>query len=293
MLTVTARGELRGVLGGWKKDGLTVGLVPTMGYLHEGHLALARRARAENDRVVMTIFVNPLQFAPHEDFERYPRDLERDSALARSAGVDLLFVPDAGELYPPGFNTHVEVRGITQYLCGRSRPQFFGGVATVVCKLFNLVRPHRAYFGQKDGQQVLVVKRMVADLDMDMDIEIVTVPTVRDEDGLALSSRNDYLNPAERAAALVVPRSLQVARRLIEDGERDARVLRRRIRQTIEAEPLARVDYVSVNDGVTLAEVDEVGDQVMLAVAVHVGAARLIDNIVLRKETGRWMPATL
>ena len=265
-----ARSDLRG----------TLGLVPTMGYLHEGHLALVRRARLENDVVAASIFVNPSQFGPNEDFTTYPRDMDRDLSLLRTEGVDLVFAPSPEDVYPPGFDTWVETGSVSQRLEGEHRPGHFRGVATVVAKLFNVVQPDRAYFGQKDGQQVAVVKRMVADLDMGMDI--VVVPTVRDPDGLALSSRNVYLTPEQRRAAPVIYRSLCQARKLWEDGERSGESLRSRVRRTLEQEPLIeKIDYVSVADASSLEEVDTIRQPVMVSVAVRMGRTRLIDNVLL------------
>ena len=257
-----------------------VGLVPTMGALHRGHLALVRRARAENDLVTVSIFVNPAQFGPSEDFESYPRDVERDLALLREEGVDLVFAPGVEEVYPPGHDTWVDPGRVADSLEGEHRPGHFRGVATVVAKLFNVVRPHRAYFGQKDGQQAAVVRRMAAQLDVG--VEVVVVPTVREADGLALSSRNVYLTPAQRRAAPAVFRALQAAQGLWTEGERDAGALRRAVRAVLEEEPLIEaVDYVSVADGDSLEELDRVAGPAMVSVAVRMGHTRLIDNLVL------------
>ena len=265
-----ARKNLRGALG----------LVPTMGYLHEGHLALVRRARGENDVVAASIFVNPSQFGPNEDFTTYPRDMERDLSLLRAEGVDLVFAPSPEDMYPPGFDTWIEAGSVSHRLEGEYRPGHFRGVATVVAKLLNVVQPDRAYFGQKDGQQVAVVKRMVADLDMGIDI--VVVPTLRDPDGLALSSRNVYLTPEQRRAAPAIYRSLCQARKLWEDGERRGESLRSLVRRTLEQEPLIeKIDYVSVADASSLEEVDTIGQPVMVSVAVRMGRTRLIDNVLL------------
>jgi len=257
----------------------TLGLVPTMGYLHEGHLALVRRARAENDHVVVSIFVNPTQFGPGEDFAAYPRDTERDLALLRGEGVDAVFLPPVEEMYPPRFSTAVEVGGVTERLEGAARPGHFRGVATVVAKLFNQSQPDRAYFGQKDAQQVLVVRQMVRDLDMP--VEVVTVPTVRDADGLALSSRNVYLGPEERRAALAIPRGLFAAEAAFRAGERDAARLRAMVMEHLEAEPLVQPEYVSLADAETLEELTVVDRPALLSLAARVGRARLIDNVVL------------
>ncbi len=258
----------------------TLGLVPTMGYLHEGHLALVRRARGENDTIAASIFVNPSQFGPNEDFTTYPRDMDRDLSLLRAEGADLVFTPSPEDIYPPGFDTWIEVGSQSQRLEGEHRPGHFRGVATVVAKLFNVVQPDRAYFGQKDGQQVAVVKRMAADLDMGIDI--VVVPTVREADGLALSSRNVYLTPEQRRAAPLIYSALCQARKLWEDGERRGESLRSRVRSTLEQEPLIeKIDYVSVADSSSLEEIDTIGQPVMVSVAVRMGRTRLIDNVLL------------
>ena len=262
----------------------TLGLVPTMGFLHEGHLALVQRARAENQAVAVSIFVNPTQFGPGEDLARYPRDLPRDLRLLQEAGVDLVFAPEASEMYPPGFSTAVEVEGVTRGLEGAVRPGHFRGVATVVGKLFNIVQADRAYFGQKDAQQVIVIQRMARDLNFAT--EVVVIPTVREPDGLALSSRNTYLGAEERAAAPVLFRALLSARSAWERGERDAEALRRYVRATLAAEPLAQVDYVSVADPRTLVELDRVDEEALVSLAVRIGRTRLIDNLVLRPGVG-------
>jgi len=259
----------------------TLGLVPTMGYLHEGHLSLARRARAENDHTAAWIFVNPTQFGPHEDFARYPRDEARDTALLAAEGVDLLFMPSADEIYPAGFSTTVDVGGVTERLEGELRPGHFRGVATVVTKFFNIVQPTRAYFGQKDGQQTVVVRRLVRDLDLP--VEIVVCPTVREPDGLALSSRNVYLGQAERAAAPVLYRALQAAEALWATGERDAERLRTAMRAVLHTEPLVAADYIGVAHPDTLVECEgrAPGGGALALLAARVGATRLIDNVVL------------
>jgi pantoate--beta-alanine ligase len=267
-----ARAVRRALPGTW-------GFVPTMGYLHEGHLSLVRRARAENDRVAVSIFVNPTQFGPHEDYARYPRDLERDLRLLEPLGVDLVFVPSVEEMYPPGFQTWVIVEEVSRPLEGASRPGHFRGVATVVAKLFNILQPDRAYFGQKDAQQTVVIRRMVQDLNIP--VEIVICPTVREPDGLAMSSRNTYLNPEERRAATVLFRALQAAKARYEAGERDAERLREAMREAIRAEPLARIDYVSVAHPETLQELERVEGPALLSLAVYIGTTRLIDNLML------------
>jgi len=257
----------------------TVGFVPTMGYLHEGHLALVRQARRENAAVIVSIYVNPSQFSRGEDFGAYPRDLDRDLELLREEGTDIVFAPLDGEMYPPVFGSWVDVEKLTERLEGVSRPGHFRGVATIVAKLFNIVQPTRAYFGQKDAQQVVVIKRMAADLNMDL--EIVTAPTVRESDGLAMSSRNTYLGPEERRAAPVLFKALALAQRLTRDGEKDAEAIRRRMVALIEKEPLARLDYVSIADAETLEELDVLHGPAVASLAVRIGKTRLIDNVPL------------
>lgn len=257
-----------------------LGFVPTMGYLHEGHLSLVRRARAEQGAVAVSIFVNPTQFGPGEDLSRYPRDLEGDLARLAAAGCDLVFAPEVGEMYPAGFDTRIVIGGVTAPLEGAARPGHFEGVATVVAKLFNIVQPTAAYFGQKDAQQVAVIRKLVRDLDMPLDI--VVGETVREPDGLAMSSRNSYLAPPERAAATVLWRALGAAEAAWRGGERDGGRLRAAMRAVLDAEPLAEIDYVSIADPDTLAELDQVGEGGALAsLAVRIGRTRLIDNLRL------------
>jgi pantoate--beta-alanine ligase len=256
-----------------------VGLVPTMGYLHQGHLALVRRARAENPSVVVSIFVNPTQFCPQEDFSSYPRDTKRDLALLQKEGTDVVFMPSVAEMYSGQFDSWVEVGKVTERLEGASRPGHFRGVTTVCAKLFNIVQPTTAYFGQKDAQQAVVIKKMVADLNMNL--EIVTVPTVREPDGLAMSSRNTYLNPEERWAATVLYQALSLAQRLWSQGETDAQCLRQEMIMLIQKQPLANIDYVSVANAETLDELDTVNPPALVSLAVKIGKTRLIDNIVL------------
>ncbi|MBI4312698.1 MAG: pantoate--beta-alanine ligase [Chloroflexi bacterium] len=256
-----------------------LGLVPTMGYLHEGHMTLARCARRDCRSVIASIFVNPTQFGPNEDFAAYPRDMERDLAMLTNEGVDIVFAPTVEEMYPQGFSTYVNVEKVTDVLEGARRPGHFRGVATVVTKLFTVIRPDRSYFGQKDGQQVAVIKRMTADLALGT--EIVVVPTVREPDGLAMSSRNVYLTPAERAAAPVLYRALCRARDMHKDGIRDANALRAEVTRMIVAEPLATLDYVSVADAATLQELEAVDRPAMISLACRFGRARLIDNVVI------------
>ena len=264
-----------------KQAGKLVGLVPTMGYLHEGHLTLMRQARGENSLVVASIFVNPLQFGPSEDYAAYPRNFERDSRLAAAAGVDILFVPEVAEMYPHGAEnmlTMVEVHHISDRLCGESRRGHFRGVATVVCKLFNLVEPDAAYFGQKDAQQVVVIKRMVEDLNMNL--RIVVVPIVREPDGLAMSSRNVYLDEKERQAALVLYEALMLAKEKLTSGLCDAEQIVRMMSELIGRQPLAKIDYISISDSEMLDELAVVDRPVLIALAVRIGQTRLIDNML-------------
>ena len=256
-----------------------VGFVPTMGYLHEGHLTLVRQAKAENPSVVVSIFVNPTQFGPQEDFTKYPRDPQRDLAILEKEKTDIVFMPSVAEMYPPHFNSWVEVSKVTDRLEGAARPGHFRGVATVVAKLFNIVQPTRAYFGQKDAQQVIVIQKMATELNMNL--EIVTVPTVREPDGLAMSSRNIYLNPQERQAAAVLYQALTLAQKLWSQGETDAKRLRQEMIALIQKEPRANIDYVSIADPETLEELDTVKSSAVVSLAVKIGKTRLIDNIVL------------
>ena len=257
----------------------TVGFVPTMGYLHQGHLALVRQARRENAALIVSIYVNPSQFGAGEDFGAYPRDFDRDLELLRKEGTDIAFAPPDDEMYPPLFSSWVDVEKVTERLEGASRPRHFRGVATIVAKLFNIVQPTKAYFGQKDAQQVMVVKRMAADLNMDL--EVVTVPTVRESDGLAMSSRNTYLGPEERQAAPILFKALALAQRLTRGGEKDAEAIRRRVIALIQKEPLARLDYVSIADAETLEELDSLDRPAVASLAVRIGKTRLIDNLPL------------
>ena len=256
-----------------------VGFVPTMGYLHQGHLALVKRARTENSTVVVSIYVNPAQFGLREDFAGYPRELNRDLELLHTEKADVIFIPSDAEMYPPEFSSWIDVENVTERLEGPSRPGHFRGVATIVAKLFNLVQPSRAYFGQKDAQQAVVVKRMVADLDMG--IEIVVVPTVRESDGLAMSSRNVHLSPEGRRAATVLFKALTLARQLGRGGEKDAEEIRRQITSLIQKEPLARIDYVSIADARTLEELSFIDRPALASLAVTIGKTRLIDNMPL------------
>jgi pantoate--beta-alanine ligase len=268
--------------GAIREDGKRIGLVPTMGYLHPGHLSLVRRARELSQVVVVSLFVNPTQFGPGEDFETYPRDLSRDIGLLEQTGCDLLFHPRAEQMYPPGHSTVVEVQGLTEVLCGASRPGHFRGVTTVVTMLFDIVRPHLAVFGQKDAQQAIVIRRMAADLHQD--IGIVIAPTVREDDGLAMSSRNKYLSARERQEAPVLYRALQWARARVEEGERCAGVLIEGMRRLIESGTSGRSDYIAAVDTDRLRPLKELSGEVLIALAVKFGRARLIDNIILRIE---------
>ena len=280
MEVVREIGEVRRLLEPARRVGKSIGFVPTMGYLHEGHLSLIEKARAENDRVVVSIFVNPTQFGPGEDSQRYPRDLPRDLDLCARAGVGLVFTPEPSEMYPAGFQTRVEVESLSQGLCGGSRPGHFRGVATVVAKLFAIVQPDRAYFGEKDAQQLRVIQRMT--MDLSLPVRIVPVPTLRESDGLAMSSRNVYLGAEERRAALVLYRALMLARDLTAAGMRQAAEIKRRMFSLIKAEPMARLDYLAIVDSETLVPVEELQKPVLIALAVYIGKTRLIDNITVQ-----------
>jgi pantoate--beta-alanine ligase len=264
-----------------KKEGKTIGFVPTMGYLHEGHLSLARAAKKHTDVVVMSIFVNPLQFGPNEDLSKYPRDFKRDEEMARLAGVDILFYPSEKEMYPEGYSTYVEVKGLSETLCGLSRPGHFKGVATIVAKLFGIVRPDIAYFGQKDAQQVAVIRKMASDLNMA--IEIMAMPIVREKDGLAMSSRNSYLSESERKDASVLHQSLLKAESMIRSGEKDSKKLIRTVESMIRQKPSARIDYIAVVNEKDFKDMDTITGNSLVALAVFIGKTRLIDNIIVRK----------
>lgn len=270
--------KTRELVNNWKKEGKTIGLVPTMGYLHEGHASLIRRCREENDIVVVSDFVNPTQFGPNEDLEAYPRDFDRDSALCESIGADLIFCPSPAEMYhdPHAF---VSIDTLSDTLCGKTRPIHFKGVCTVVSKLFNIVKPNRAYFGQKDAQQLAIIRRMVRDLNMD--IEIVGCPIVREEDGLAKSSRNTYLNEEEREAALILSKAVFLGKKMVEDGETSAAAVKEAMIKKIESEPMAKIDYVEAVDGLSMQPVEEIKAPVLVAMAVYIGKTRLIDNFIV------------
>jgi pantoate--beta-alanine ligase len=257
----------------------SIGFVPTMGYLHEGHRSLVKQARAENSIVVVSIFVNPTQFGPTEDFKTYPRDTERDLAMLRKEKTDIVFMPSPEEMYPDRFSSWVDIEKVTDPLEGSYRPGHFRGVATVVAKLFNIVEPARAYFGQKDAQQVLVIKKMVADLNMNL--EVIVSPTIRESDGLAMSSRNIYLNPQERQAATVLFKALTLTQNLFKKGERDAETVRQQMTSLISQEPLAKIEYVSIADTDTLEELSKIDRSALASLAVRIGKTRLIDNVLL------------
>lgn len=273
--------QVREAVKEWKREGKSVGFVPTMGYLHEGHKSLIDAARRENDKVVVSIFVNPMQFGPAEDLDSYPRDLNRDAKLCEDAGVDIIFHPEAEEMYADGFCSYVDMNGLTTELCGKTRPIHFRGVQTVVLKLFHIVTPDRAYFGQKDAQQLAVIKRMVKDLNVDT--EIIGCPIIREEDGLAKSSRNTYLNEEERKAALVLSKAVKKGQGMISDGEKDLDKVTAEMKALISAEPLARIDYVEAVDAENIKPVSstEDCDQILVAMAVYVGKTRLIDNFMI------------
>lgn len=273
--------EVRAQVKEWRTAGLSVGLVPTMGYLHEGHKSLIDRAVEENDRVVVSVFVNPMQFGPTEDLASYPRDLQRDAALCEAAGASLIFNPEPENMYASDFSSFIDMNTLTKGLCGKTRPIHFRGVCTVVGKLFNIVQPDKAYFGQKDAQQLAVIRHMVNDLNFNL--EIVGCPIIREEDGLAKSSRNTYLNPEERQAALILSKSLEHGRELIEAGERNVEVIRKAITDMIETEPLAKIDYVEIVDWNTLEAVDTIEGPVLNAIAVYIGKTRLIDNHIYER----------
>ncbi len=270
--------EVRKQVKAWRKEGLSVGLVPTMGYLHEGHKSLIDRAVKENDKVVVSDFVNPIQFGVNEDLSTYPRDIEADKKLCESAGADLIFHPAPEEMYAPDFSTFVETEGVSAGLCGKTRPTHFRGVCTVVSKLFHIVMPDKAYFGEKDAQQLAVIRRMVRDLNMD--IEIVGCPIVREEDGLAKSSRNTYLSGEERKAALVLSKAVFAGKEMMEQGERDAAEIVSHMKSIIEAEPLAKIDYVEMVDADSIKPISVAQGRVLTAMAVYIGTTRLIDNFI-------------
>lgn len=268
--------EVRTIVKEWKSQGLRVGFVPTMGYLHEGHESLIKRASQENDKVVVSIFVNPMQFGPKEDLSTYPRDLERDSIICERAGANIIFHPENEEMYFDDFSTFVDMNGLTNELCGKSRPIHFRGVCTVVTKLFNIVSPDKAYFGEKDAQQLAIIKRMVRDLNID--VEVIGCPIVREKDGLAKSSRNTYLSEDERCASTILNKALNLAKSKIQDGEREVENIIEIIKNKISEEKLARIDYIEVVDSFSMENVKEINKSVLVAIAVFIGKTRLIDN---------------
>lgn len=270
--------EIRKQVKDWKNDGLSVALVPTMGYLHEGHESLIKKASEDNDKVIVSIFVNPMQFGINEDLSTYPRDINRDSDICKKNGASLIFNPSVEEMYTDGFSTFVDLNNLTSGLCGKSRPTHFRGVCTVVSKLFNIINPDKAYFGQKDAQQLSIIKQMVTDLNFD--IEIVSCPIVREADGLAKSSRNTYLSKEERQASTIINKSLKKAKALIKSGERDSKNIINFIKNEINKEPLAKIDYVSIVDNKTIKSITTVEKGSLIAVAVFIGNTRLIDNFI-------------
>lgn len=273
--------EVREQIKSWKSQGLSIGFVPTMGYLHEGHQSLIKRAVEENDKVVVSIFVNPMQFGPTEDLASYPRDLEKDSKLCEETGANLIFHPEPSEMYAEDFCSYVDMSGLTEELCGLSRPVHFRGVCTVVCKLFNIVTPDRAYFGQKDAQQLAIIKRMVRDLNMDL--EIIGCPIIREEDGLAKSSRNTYLSPEERKAALVLSQAVSIGENLVRQGETVSQVVIDAMVSHINQEPLAKIDYVKIVDALSMEQIPSIDRSILCAMAVYIGSTRLIDNFIFEK----------
>ncbi len=285
MRAVASVAEMKDLVREWKGRGLTIGFVPTMGALHEGHLSLVGESRRRSAVTVVSVFVNPTQFGPAEDFQAYPRDFEKDRDLLQKEGVDCVFHPGAAEVYPPGYKTFVEVHSLQERLCGRTRPGHFRGVATVVLKLFHIVRPDLAFFGWKDAQQLIVLRRMAADLDLD--VELVGCPIVREPDGLAMSSRNAYLSPEERRAALVLSRSLGEAGAAIAAGERRGAEVVRLLQEAVAGEPLARLDYVEVVDMEELRHLETLKGEILVALAVRIGTTRLIDNVRINVEEPR------
>lgn len=282
MVVVQKIQEMKEIVKRLKKEGKSIGFVPTMGYLHEGHLSLVRLSKQQNDITIMSIFVNPIQFGPNEDYDRYPRDFERDKSLAEKEGVDYIFYPSVEEMYPEDFKTVVSVKKITEIMCGKSRPGHFDGVATVVLKLFNIVNPDRAYFGQKDAQQLAVIKQMVKDLNLD--VEIIPCPIVREQDGLAMSSRNVYLSEEERKSAAVLYRALNLAKEMIEKGEKDVSSIKRAMEEMILKEKYTKIDYIEFVNNETFEIISKVEGKVLIALAVFVGKTRLIDNIVVEAK---------
>lgn len=282
MVLVKNISEIKELVSEWKKEGKTIGLVPTMGYLHEGHESLIKKARKENDKVIVSVFVNPTQFGPNEDLESYPRNIEKDRELCESCGVDVVFNPESVEMYKNNASTYINVQGLTEGLCGASRPIHFRGVCTVVSKLFNITMADRAYFGEKDAQQLAVVKKMVEDLNFNIDV--VGCPIIREKDGLAKSSRNTYLSKEERVAALILNKSLNLALKKLKNGEASGENVINVIKGVIKEEPLAKIDYVEVVDSKTLKPVKKIENSILVAIAVYIGKTRLIDNFTFNRE---------
>lgn len=282
MVLVKNISEIKDLVSEWKKEGKTIGLVPTMGYLHEGHESLIKKARKENDKVIVSVFVNPTQFGPNEDLESYPRNIEKDRELCESCGVDVVFNPESVEMYKNNASTYINVQGLTEGLCGASRPIHFRGVCTVVSKLFNITMADRAYFGEKDAQQLAVVKKMVEDLNFNIDV--VGCPIIREKDGLAKSSRNTYLSKEERVAALILNKSLNLALKKLKNGEASGENVINVIKGVIKEEPLAKIDYVEVVDSKTLKPVKKIENSILVAIAVYIGKTRLIDNFTFNRE---------
>ncbi|MFA4984085.1 MAG: pantoate--beta-alanine ligase [Candidatus Omnitrophota bacterium] len=274
--------KMQRIAGGWRRNGQRIGFVPTMGALHEGHLSLVRRARRDNEKVVVSIFVNPAQFAAGEDFKRYPRDLSGDAASCRKEGVDVVFYPQARQMYPPDYKTYVEVRDLSNVLCGKFRPGHFRGVATVVTKLFNIVQPDSAYFGQKDAQQAVIIRHMSRDLNMPLSIEVI--PTMRDKDGLAMSSRNSYLSPQERSNAIALNQALRLAEGLVRFGRRDARGIIAELEDFIRRIPGTKIQYLRIVDPDTLAPLAKIKTRALVVLAVYLGKTRLIDNTIVKAK---------
>lgn len=282
MKVITTVAEMKEIASAWKQEGFSIGFVPTMGFLHDGHGSLMKEARKNNDKVVVSIFVNPTQFAVGEDLDSYPRDLEGDKAVCQRESVDLIFAPTVSEMYPKGFASSVTMSGLTQELCGKSRPTHFSGVCLVVSKLFNIVSPTTAYFGEKDAQQLAIIRQMV--LDLNMDVKIQGCPIVREADGLAMSSRNSYLSPEQRKVALILFQSLNLVQKALEQGERDGILLKKILSDHIATEPSATLDYGEIVDNQTLQAVETVEKSVLVALAVQFGKTRLIDNFTFRLE---------
>lgn len=277
---VSTIADIKAQIKEWQQAGFKIGLVPTMGYLHEGHKSLMEKARLDNDRIIVSIFVNPIQFGPNEDLTTYPRDIKRDQQICSQANVDLIFHPQANEMYGTTFATFVDMTGLTETLCGSKRPGHFRGVCTVVNKLFNIIEPHNAYFGQKDAQQLAIIKKMVNDLNIN--VQVIGCPIVRDADGLAKSSRNSYLNPVERKAALCLYKAIKYGQQCLEHGERNSKKIELAMQQIICQEPLASIDYITIVDAETLQPVEEINKLIVCALAVYIGKTRLIDNFTFK-----------